>query len=81
MIQTFTLNDLTQLQQIMNRELKKVKKWLDGNRLEFNIDRPIFVVFHSPQIKIFEPVIIRVGGKKVNVKVMSNFQESYWMKI
>ena len=30
--------DLTHLQKIMNRELKKVKKWLDANRLALNID-------------------------------------------
>ena len=28
----FKSHDLTRLQKIMNRELKKVKKWLDANR-------------------------------------------------
>ena len=27
------MHDLTHLQKIMNRELKKVEKWLDANRL------------------------------------------------
>ena len=49
----------------MNRELKKVRKWLDANRLSLNIDKTNFVVFHSPQIKLVEPVIIRFGKKKI----------------
>ena len=49
----------------MNRELKKVRKWLDANRLSLNIDKTNFVVFHSPQIKLVEPVIIRFGKKKL----------------
>ena len=47
----FKSHDLTQLQKIMNRELKKVKKWLDANRLALNIDKTNFVVFHPPHIK------------------------------
>ena len=34
----------------MDRELKKVRKWLDANRL-LNVDKTNFAVFHSPQIK------------------------------
>ena len=49
----------------MNRELKEVRKWLDANRLSLNIDKTNFVVFHSPQIKLVEPVIIRFGKKKI----------------
>ena len=52
----FKSHDLTQLQKIMNRELKKVKKWLDANRLVLNIDKTNFVVFHPARIKIPEPV-------------------------
>ena len=47
----------------MNRGLKKVRKWLDANRLSLNIDKTFFVVFHSPQIKPVEPVVIRFGKK------------------
>ena len=57
--------DLAQLQKVMNRELKKVKKWLDANRLALNIDKTNFVVFHPSRIKIPEPVIIRFGREKI----------------
>ena len=69
----FKSHNLTQIQKIMNRELKKVKKWLDANRLAFNIDKTNFVVFRPPRIKIPEPVKIRFGRKKLNVKVVSKF--------
>ena len=41
----------------MNRELKKVKKWLDANQLGLNVVKTNFVIFHSPQKKIEEQVI------------------------
>ena len=65
----FKSNDLTLLQKIMNRELKKVKKWLDANRLALNIDTTNFVIFHSTRIKLPEPVIIRFCRKKVQGQI------------
>ena len=59
----FRSHDFIQLQKIMNSELKKVKKWLDANRLVLDIDKTNFVVFHPPCIKIPKPVIIRFGRK------------------
>ena len=56
---------LIHLQKTMNRELKKVRKWLDANRLSLNINKTNFVVFHSPQIKLVGPVVIRFGKKKI----------------
>ena len=48
----FSCHDLFSLQKIMNRELKKVKKWLDANQLGLNVDKTNFVIFHSPQKKL-----------------------------
>ena len=47
----YSSHDLITLQKVMNRELKKVKKWLDANQLALNIDKINFVIFHSPQKK------------------------------
>ena len=68
MIQIFILNQMTScthLQKIMNRELKKVKKWLDANHLSLSIDKTKFVIFHPPRIKIPKPVIVKFGRKKI----------------
>ena len=48
----FKSHDLIHLQKIMNRELRKVKKWLDANCLALNIDKTNFVIFHSPHTKL-----------------------------
>ena len=61
----FKSNDTTHLQKIMNRELKKVKKWLDENCLSLNIDKTNFVIFHLPCIKMPEPVMVKFGRKKI----------------
>ena len=50
----------------MNKELKLVKKWLDGNKLSLNIDKTNYVIFHSTQIKIPPDVRIKIGNKILN---------------
>ena len=35
----------------LNKELKKVKLWLDSNKLALNIGKTNSVLFHSPQKK------------------------------
>ena len=62
MILIFILN---QIKKIMNRKLKKVKKWLDANRLSLNIDKTNFEIFHPTRVKIQEPVIVKFGRKKI----------------
>ena len=45
----FKSHDLTQLQKIMNRELEKVKKWLDANRLALKVTRLDTVALHKTE--------------------------------
>ena len=47
------------LQKIMNRELEKVKKWLDSNRLSLNIGETNFAIFHSSRVKLVESIVIK----------------------
>ena len=44
----FESSDLFHLQRTVNKELWKVRKWLESNRLVLNIDKTNFVIFHSP---------------------------------
>ena len=67
------LRDLITLQKVMNRELKKVKKWLDANQLALNIDKTNFVIFHSPQEKIAEQIVINFMKKKIQQKISVKF--------
>ena len=62
----FEANDLLTLQKVMNRELRHVKKWLDANQLALNIDKTNFVVFHSPEKNLMEPIILKFGLKKIS---------------
>ena len=57
----------------MNRELKKVKKWLDANQLVLNIDKANYVIFHSPQKKITKQNIIKFIKKKIQRKISVKF--------
>ena len=41
----YSSSDLITLHKVMNRELRKVKKWLDANQLALNIDKTNFVIF------------------------------------
>ena len=57
----------------MNRELKKVKKWLDANQLALNIEKTNFVIFHSPQRKIDDNIVIKFMRKKISRKTSVKF--------
>ena len=57
--------DIVHLQKVINRDLRKVRKWLEANHLALNTDKTNFVIFHSPQKKIAEPVILKIGTKKI----------------
>ena len=61
----FKSSDIVHLQKVMNRELRKVRKWLDANHLALNIDKTNFVIFHSPQTIVLDPVILKIGKKKI----------------
>ena len=46
----------------MNREVKKLKKWLDANQLPQNIDKTNYVIFHSAQKKIEWKTLVKFLG-------------------
>ena len=62
--------DLLQIQKVVNRELRKVRKCLEASRLELNIDKTNFVIFHSQQHDIMDNIVLRFGRKSIK-------QESY----
>ena len=51
----FESDDLVHMQKVVNRDLRKVSKWLEPNRLALNIDKTNFIIFHSPQHKLTRP--------------------------
>ena len=57
----------------MNRELRKVKKWLDANRLALNIDKTNFVIFHFPRTKLPGPIVIRFCREKIQREKYAKF--------
>ena len=56
-------------------ELKKVKKWLDANKLALNIEKTNSVLYHSPTWKSTDSIIIRLGRKKVHREKLVKFLE------
>ena len=59
-------SNLLHIKKIINRELRKVRKWLEANRLALNIDKTNFVIFHSQQRKITDQIVLRIRHKKIN---------------
>ena len=58
-------SDLLNIQKIVNGELRKVRKWLEPNRLALNIDKTNFVLFHSSQRNLTEHIVLKIGNKKL----------------
>ena len=61
----FESDSLSQLQKIVNKELKQVKKWLDANKLALNVDKTNFVIFHSTNKSLDEAINIKIGKELV----------------
>ena len=56
-------SDLLNTQKIVNEGLRKVRKWLEANRLALNIDKANFVLFHSSQHNLTEHIVLKIGNK------------------
>ena len=48
-----------------NSELRKVKKWLDANKLSININKTNYIIFHSPQKPIPPHTSIKIGKNHI----------------
>ena len=58
-------DDLTRLTKKINKELNKVKSWLDCNKLALNIDKTNFVLFHSPRKQLPDLINLKFGKKSI----------------
>ena len=59
-------DNLINLQKIVDRELKKIKKCLDANQLALNITKTNYVIFHSPSKMIEQFIRIKLGSKSID---------------
>ena len=70
----FESSDLFHLQKTVNKELRKVRKWLESNRLALNIDKTTFVIFHSPGKKVSDEITLKISREKIERETMSVFR-------
>ena len=61
----FESDSLNKLQEVVNRELKHVKKWLDANKLALKVDKTNVIIFHSPYSTLDQTVSIKIGKEHV----------------
>ena len=54
--------ELSKIEKVVNRERRKVRKWLEANRLALNVDKTNFVIFHSQQRKLTDHTVLKVGN-------------------
>ena len=59
-------DDIKTVNHIINRELLKVKSWLEVNKLSLNIEKTNFVIFCSPRKNLVDHVNIKFGKKPVS---------------
>ena len=61
----FESDNLLTLQKVVNRELRKVRKWLEANRLSLSINKTNYAIFHSKVRKTNEFIRIKIGSKTI----------------
>ena len=73
----FESSDLLQIQKVVNRELRKVRKWLEANTLTSNIDKTNFVIFQSQQRTTTDQIVLRFGRKSIKQESCVKFFLAY----
>ena len=58
-------DDLALLTRKVNKELGKLKVWLDSNKLALNIEKTNFVLFHSPKKQLPDFVNLKIGKRGI----------------
>ena len=61
----YECNDLPNLINVVNKELRSVKRWLDANKLSLNIDKTNYITFHSSSVKVPCDSDIKIGKKHI----------------
>ena len=61
----FEADDHIGLIRKVNNELKKVKAWMDCNKLALNIEKTNYVLFHSPKKKSTDLIPLKFGKKNI----------------
>ena len=69
----FESSDLLTIQKVVNQELRKVRKWLEANRLALNIEKTNFVLFHSTHHKLTDHIYLKFGRKKLKQQTHVRF--------
>ena len=64
--------NLITLQKTVNRELRKVRKWLEANRLSSNIAKTNHVIFHSLQKELMNLFTSNMGTSLLSMSIASN---------
>ena len=66
-------SDVVDIQKTVNKELRKVREWLEANRLALNIEKTNFVIFHSPRNKPDMNFVLKFGRKKISQETCVKF--------
>ena len=61
----FESDSLDPLEKTMNKELRKVDKWLTTNRLTLNVDKSHFVLFYSSSNISHRKIRIKIRNKRI----------------
>ena len=64
----YVSTSLHELEQTINRELKKLYLWLNVNRLSLNIDKTDFIIFHLYNKPVKQKITIKINKKAINEK-------------
>ena len=66
LVRRYESSNLLHIQRTVNKELRKVRIWLESNRLALNIDKTNFVIFHSAGKEICDNITVKIGKKKIH---------------
>ena len=57
---------LTDVIEMVNKELKHIKRWLDANKLSLKTSKTTFIIFHASLSPVTTDISIKIGKKHIS---------------
>ena len=70
-------SDILEIQKTVNKELRKVRKWLHANRLALNIEKQILFYFTLQEINQSLKLSLNLENRRSIKKILLNFLAYY----
>ena len=69
----YSNRSLSELEDVINNNLKFVSNWLMANKLSLNVDKTNFIIFHLPQKSTSHVVKLLIANREIKQEIFIKY--------